>query len=66
MAGVQHLLPRSANTLGVLVGSGVCKFEVPQAEKATEARSPDTQIVRNREVSFSFFVYLFSTSELVV
>lgn len=59
MVEVQHLLPIPADNLGMLVGSGVHKFEVPQAEEATEARSPSTQTVREREVSFSFFVHLF-------
>lgn len=59
MVGVQHLLPISADNLGMLVGSGVHKFEVPQAEEGTEARFPGTQTVGEREVSFSFFVHLF-------
>lgn len=59
MVEVQHLLPIPADNLGMLVGSGVHKFEVPQAEEATEARFPGTQTVGEREVSFSFFVHLF-------
>lgn len=66
MVGVQHLLPISADNLGMLVGSGVHKFEVPQAEEATEARPSGTQTVGERETSFSFFIHFFFISELVV
>lgn len=45
MGGVECLLPRRADTLGVLVGSVVHRVEFPRAEEATEATSPDTQIV---------------------
>lgn len=65
MGGVECLLPRKADTSGVPVGSGVRRFEFPQAEEATEAMSPDTLTVGEREVLFSCFGY-FSISETVV
>lgn len=53
------LLPRRADTLGVLVGSGARRFEFPWAEGAAEPVSPDTQTAGEREVSFSCFGYFF-------
>ena len=65
MGGVECLLPRRADTSGVLVGSRLCRFEFPQAEEATEATSPDTQTVGERDVSFSCFGYFFIRETVV-
>jgi len=57
VGGVECLLPRRADTSGVLVGSGVHRFEFPRAEEATETTSLNTQTAKEREVLVSCFGY---------